>query len=229
MAFNFWEAQRRARSKTTLYLTLFVILTCVVGVGVEAAMYSVIEGYNSPVPFFGIGFILFTFAVAGYQYSVFLVQGGKYVAKLMDGVEITDHTPHIKQRQLLNIVKEMSIAANLPVPDLYIIDAHEINAFTAGTKPDNTIIAITTGALNQLNRDQIQGVIAHEFGHIYKHAPCGDGHGVLYFVFLRDALNAIDLFLRGRKEKISFVSHSPYSHDGRRDYVAFWVHFKSQC
>lgn len=167
MAFNFWEAQRRARSKTTLYLTLFIILTLGVGIGVELVMYHLLEGYNSPIPFFGIGFVLITFAVAGYEYSVFLVQGGKYVAKLMDGVEIREHTNHPEQRQILNIVNEMAIAASVPVPEVYLINAEEINAFTAGTKPENTVIAITTGALKRLSRDELQAVIAHEFGHIY--------------------------------------------------------------
>lgn len=167
MAFNFWEAQRRARSRTTLYLTLFVLLTLLVGSGVEIAMDNLLEGYNPHIPYFALGFILITFAVAGYEYSIYLVQGGKYVAKLMDGVHIPEHTENARQRQILNIANEMAIAAGVRVPEIYLIQADEINAFTAGTTPENTIIAITTGAINRLTRDELQAVMAHEFGHIY--------------------------------------------------------------
>ena len=67
----------------------------------------------------------------------------------------------------LNIVEEIAIACSLPMPPVYLLDVEEINAFAAGTSPDNAAITVTKGCLNLLNRDELQGVLAHEFGHIY--------------------------------------------------------------
>lgn len=69
--------------------------------------------------------------------------------------------------QLFNVVEEMKLAANLPVmPDIYIIPEEAPNAFAVGKKPENCAIAITAGLLERLNRDELQGVIAHEMSHI---------------------------------------------------------------
>jgi heat shock protein HtpX len=85
----------------------------------------------------------------------------------MGGKLVEPYSTNQKERQLLNIVEEVAMATSLPVPRVYIINAQEINAFAAGTSPENAIIAVTVGTLNLLNRDELQGVIAHEFGHIY--------------------------------------------------------------
>lgn len=72
-----------------------------------------------------------------------------------------------KEQQLLNIVEEMAVAASVPIPPVYLLNANEINAFAAGLAPQDAIIAVTNGSLNLLTRDEMQGVIAHEFGHIH--------------------------------------------------------------
>src|SRR5262249_2345701 len=64
-------------------------------------------------------------------------------------------------------VHEMAIAASVPVPPVYIIPADEINAFAAGLTPEDTVVAVTVGALRKLNRDELQGVIGHELGHVH--------------------------------------------------------------
>ena len=68
--------------------------------------------------------------------------------------------------QLFNVVEEISIAAGLPMPNVYIMDEAAPNAFATGTSPENASVAVTTGLLEKLNRDELQGVIAHEIGHI---------------------------------------------------------------
>ena len=74
---------------------------------------------------------------------------------------------HAEAPQLYNIVEEMRIAAALPaMPKVYIIDAPVPNAFAVGLKPERACVAVTTGLLERLNRDELQGVIAHELGHI---------------------------------------------------------------
>jgi len=67
----------------------------------------------------------------------------------------------------LNIVEEIALATSLPIPPVYILEVEEINAFAAGTTPENAAITVTRGCMRLLNRDELQGVLAHEFGHIY--------------------------------------------------------------
>lgn len=175
MAFNFWEAQRRARSKTTLYVIIFLLLTFLVACGIEVfvdAFNEPYDAYGRPVedhspPFYGILFAFITIAVAGFQYLMYASQGGSYVAESMGCKPVDIKTTNFKEQQLLNIVQEMAIASGKPLPKVYLIPANEINAFAAGLTDDKAAIAVSVGALNQLNRDELQGVVAHEFGHIY--------------------------------------------------------------
>lgn len=168
MAFDFWEAQRRARSRTFWYVTLFITLTLVVAAGAEFAMRSFAgPDYAPPVPMIGLVFTGITFLVAGYNYMMYRQFGGSYVAESLGGRQVNPQTSNPRARQLMNIVQEMALAASVPVPKVYVLPAEEINAFAAGTTPENAAIAITEGALNTLNREEVQGVIAHEFGHIY--------------------------------------------------------------
>jgi heat shock protein HtpX len=163
---NFWEAQRRARKQTALYLSLFVFLTLIAACFLELGMrYLEPDQYTTPYPLLGIGFLVLTFLVALFQYSCFKASGGKFVAESM-GARRADPEANLAERQLLNIVEEIALASSLPVPLVFVIDAKQINAFAAGLTPDSAVIAVTQGALEQLNRDELQGVVAHEFGHI---------------------------------------------------------------
>ena len=168
MAMNFWEAQKRARSKTGLYVTLFTLLTASVAVGIEIAMRDIAgEDYNPPFPLIGAFFAFITFSVALFEYAMYTSQGGSYVATEIGGRLVDRHTSNFKERQLLNIVDEMAIAAHVPVPPVYIVPVNSINAFAAGITPQNAAVAVTKGTLDMLSRDELQGVVAHEFGHIY--------------------------------------------------------------
>lgn len=168
MVMNFWEAQRRARARTAWYVILFILLTVGVAIATELVLRSMDpEDYSSSAPIIGMAFLGITFVVAGYNYMMYKQFGGQYVAESVGAYEVDANSRNPRIRQLLNIVEETAIATALPIPPVYIIPANEINAFAAGTNPGNAIIAITEGALEKLNRDEIQGVIAHEFGHIY--------------------------------------------------------------
>jgi heat shock protein HtpX len=169
MVMNFWEAQRRAKAKTALYVVIFIVLTLVAASLAEWAMrFFAADSYGNPeIPYVGLGFLGLTFGVAGFNYMNYLQSGGSYVAESV-GAELVDpNTRNPKERQLMNIVEEIAIATSLPIPPIYILEAQEINAFAAGTSPDNAAITVTRGCLNLLNRDELQGVLAHEFGHIY--------------------------------------------------------------
>lgn len=165
---NFWEAQRRAKSRTSFYVFIFIILTLVVAFLSEWALRTFApENYSPEFPFFGLFVLLIIFSVSGFQYSMFSLHGGPYVAESVGAWRVDPETTHPQERQLLNIVEEIALASSLPIPPVYLLDAKPINAFAAGLSPNSSAIAITTGALTTLNRDEIQGVIAHEFGHIY--------------------------------------------------------------
>ena len=95
-----------------------------------------------------------------------LRQGGQVIARALGGTRLDHQIADPKQRMLLNVVEEMAIAAGVPVPPVYLMPEAGINAFAAGYAPADAVIGITEGCLNQLNRDQLQGVVAHEFSHI---------------------------------------------------------------
>ena len=118
--------------------------------------------------FFGIGG-----GVAGIIGIVVLInwirfaQGGKTVAEALGARPAVTSTTDPLERRAQNIVQEIALAANMPVPPLYILnDERGINAFAAGVSPGDAVVAITRGAMVQLTRDELQGVIAHEFSHI---------------------------------------------------------------
>ena len=94
-------------------------------------------------------------------------RGGKQIAASLGGILVQPGTDDPLEQRAANIVQEMALAANMPVPSLVVLDEEPgINAFAAGTSPANAVVAVTRGALTSLNRDQLQGVIGHEFSHI---------------------------------------------------------------
>jgi len=93
--------------------------------------------------------------------------GGSVVAKEMGGTQITADVRDPLRKRLYNIVEEMAIASGLPMPEVYVLEEEAaINAFAAGSQPSNAVVAVTRGTLEHLNRDELQGVVAHEFSHI---------------------------------------------------------------
>tara|TARA_R110002073_G_scaffold58668_5_gene148563 strand:- start:24073 stop:26046 length:1974 start_codon:yes stop_codon:yes gene_type:complete len=96
-----------------------------------------------------------------------LSTGGKAVAEGMGGSRILPQTRDHAERRCLNIVQELSLAANMPVPPVYVLNEERgINAFAAGITPADAVVGVTRGAIEQLKRHELQGVIAHEFSHI---------------------------------------------------------------
>ncbi|MDX1700745.1 MAG: M48 family metalloprotease [Melioribacteraceae bacterium] len=117
--------------------------------------------------------------------------GSKVILSLSNAKEVTKDV----HPQLFNIVEEMTIASNLPkMPKIYIVNEAAPNAFATGRDPDNSAVAVTAGLLSQLNRNELQGVIAHEIAHILN-------RDVLFMTFAGVMLGAIviisEVFLRG--------------------------------
>jgi Zn-dependent protease with chaperone function len=105
--------------------------------------------------------------VASLYKSVELRGGGGVVARSLGGVLVTADTTDLKRKRLLNVIEEMAIASGVPMPEVYVLDQEPgINAFAAGHTPANAAVTVTQGALDRLSRDELQGVIGHEFSHI---------------------------------------------------------------
>jgi Zn-dependent protease with chaperone function len=96
-----------------------------------------------------------------------LSQGGRSVATMLGGQRLQPNSESLEEKQLLNIVEEMAIASGTPIPEVYLLKEElAINAFAAGFTPSDAVIGVTRGSMVMLNRDELQGVIAHEFSHI---------------------------------------------------------------
>ncbi len=96
-----------------------------------------------------------------------LSQGGEKIAEMLGGVRIDPATRDREERAVLDIVEEMSIASGVPVPPVYLMETGSINAFAAGPDPSRSVIGVTRGCIHLLSRDELQGVIAHEYSHIF--------------------------------------------------------------
>ena len=162
---NLWEQQKKNRRQTTLWMLLFILFFAWLGFGGDLALYfgtldeRGVSGH--PVPWLGlivtaIGAIVTWRAFRAGPKSVLWASGAK---------EIT--TPQtIEEKQFVNVVEEMAIAASLPKPRAFIIDDPDPNAFATGHGPEDACIAATTGLINALNREELQAVVAHEMGHV---------------------------------------------------------------
>ena len=163
---NFFEHQAQARRVSTRLVILFALAVTGIVLAVDFAVVTAV-GYDPGVLVFAT---LATLAVIGLG-SLFRIAslrgGGEPVALQMGGVPVPEDTSDLNLRRLRNVVEEIAIASGVPVPKVYVLE-HEsaINAFAAGYSPSDAVIAVTRGALERLNRDELQGVIAHEFSHI---------------------------------------------------------------
>ncbi|HSJ06056.1 MAG TPA: M48 family metallopeptidase, partial [Longimicrobiales bacterium] len=169
---DFFQAQDTARSRTRTLVVLFVAAV----VAIIAAVYTVVHMVLGPGPGAGIDLPLLLLvatlttglvAAGSTARTLQLRQGGGRVAELLGGRRVRPDSTDEAERRLINVVEEMSIAAGTPVPAIYVLD-HEagINAFAAGYTVDDAAVAVTRGTLETLNREELQGVIAHEFSHI---------------------------------------------------------------
>ena len=182
MATDFFERQDIARRNTTRLVILFVLAVLAIMASIDLLLAATM-GYLTRDP--GSGAIDWTlaadpqilaFAVAGTLIvvgggSLFKIAqlrgGGRVVAEELGGRRLNPDTAVPSERQLLNVVEEVAIASGTPVPPVYLLDQEEgINAFAAGFTPGDAVIGVTRGAAEQLTRDELQGVMAHEFSHI---------------------------------------------------------------
>jgi len=178
---DFFESQDTARRNTGKLIFLFVVavLSLIVVtnllvmlifgfLGTEMTSMAATQSFQFDWGiFFGVGAVVSGVVLIGSLYKIgALSGGGARVAEMMNGHLLVAGTDNFKEKRALNVVEEMAIASGTPVPPVYIMEEEGINAFAAGYSPSDAVIGVTRGAIENLSRDELQGVIAHEFSHI---------------------------------------------------------------
>ena len=172
---NFFRAQDEARGRTTKLVVLLVLAILVLAgsfyvlavLGKGYATHSEIDWFQGDLFCLTAGLALVVIIGGSLVRIAELSKGGGAIAVRLGGRLVSGVTKDLAERRYLNVVQEMALAAGLPVPLCFVIDHDEsINAFAAGNSPQDAAVGITRGALLHLTRDELQGVIAHEFSHI---------------------------------------------------------------
>ena len=183
MATDFFDRQDIAKRNTTRLVILFGLAVLAIMASVDLLLAATM-GYLARDPETGaidwalaadpqllglavVGTLILVGGGSLYK-TAQLRGGGRVVAEQLGGRRLTPDTAVLSEQQLLNVVEEMAIASGTPAPPVYLLDQEEgINAFAAGFTPDDAVIGVTRGAAEHLTRDELQGVIAHEFSHIF--------------------------------------------------------------
>lgn len=171
---NFFERQATARRASFRLVLLFAFAVLGIVCAIDLVLWIALDGSDerTPAQIAGILAAVSVLAVSviglGSLYRIASLRGGgAAIALQMGGTPVPEQSRDPQLRRLRNVVEEISIASGVPMPQLYVLE-HEagINAFAAGYTPADAAIAVTRGALERLNRDELQGVIAHEFSHV---------------------------------------------------------------
>lgn len=178
---NFFESQHRAKKNSSRLVILFTLAVFVIVIAIYFPIQYLMADQFWPkdmtkdhpviwsyklffyVSLTTVGVIL----IASYLKIRELGEGGVVIAHMMNGRLLEPENADFKEKQLLNVVEEMAIASGIPSPNVYLLDHdNTINAFAAGYTTGDAVIGVTRGTIEKLNRDELQGVIGHEFSHI---------------------------------------------------------------
>ena len=209
---DFFERQDEARRHTKFLVVYFVLavvsLVVVINVSVSLILGILVIGSKSVLLLWitlGTLAVIFTGTVFK---TLQLASGGSAVAELLGGRLIDSNTGDADERKLLNVVEEMSIASGVPVPQVYVMDDEPgINAFAAGHSTSDAAISVTRGCMKLLSRDELQGVVAHEFSHILN----GDMRlnlrlmGLVFGILCLTVIGRVLIRTRGRKNPMPLV------------------------
>ena len=174
---DFFAAQAAARRRTAVLVVWFSLAVVATAAAIWGGIGAVIAiGFPTATDLAfspelagwvlgGVGAV--TLAGSAIHRARLGAAGGHAVARMLGGVAVDRRSEDVGERRLVNVVEEMAIAAGLPVPALYVLpDEPRVNAFAAGFSPDRAVVAVTRGALDELTRDELQGVVAHELSHV---------------------------------------------------------------
>lgn len=176
---DFFGAQDAARKRTGMLVFYLILCVLTISIATYAAVWACwmwtstetsIAAPDLFIPRLFLwsvgGTLLIISCGAGFK-MLQLSSGGAAVAQMFGGRLVQPNTRDADERRLMNIVEEMAIASGIHVPPVYVIDDERaINAFAAGHTPNTAVVAVTAGTLRMLNRDELQGVVGHEFSHI---------------------------------------------------------------
>jgi Zn-dependent protease with chaperone function len=169
---NFFEHQRLARRNSRIMVLLFAAAVIAVVVAVDlvlGALYAWSAGEAAPAAVYVAGAaatVALVLCVSLFNVAR-LAEGGVAVARMIGARRVPLGTTDPLERRLCNVVEEMAIASGVRVPEVYVMDGERgINAFAAGWDTSSAVVAVTRGTLQTLTRDELQGVVAHEFSHI---------------------------------------------------------------
>jgi len=179
---DFYQAQDDARRSTTRLIVYFILAVVSLIIMVNL-LVMLVFGYLEDagqltlqnvahqfdwMTFFVTGAVVVLIIAAGSAYKIMTLSGGgQVVAESLGGAPVHPDTRDPLERRVLNVVEEMAVASGTPVPPVYLLQEEDgINAFAAGNTPADAVIGITRGTAERLSRDELQGVVAHEFSHI---------------------------------------------------------------
>ena len=180
---DFFQSQEVARKKTGRLIAYFLVAVILIIVTVYVAIAAVLQMADpaardgaprsllslwDPELFGAVAVGTAALISGGSLYKIAsLSGGGQTVAELLGGRLLHPQTTDPDERRILNVVEEMAIAAGTPVPPVYLLEKEDgINAFAAGHSPNDAVVAVTRGCVRTLTRDELQGVVGHEFSHI---------------------------------------------------------------
>lgn len=218
---DFFEQQARAHRKTKWLMVYFAlaVIAMILVIYALALVGGIFAGSRHP-HYYGaepqmtlwdsrlflgvtVGTLAVIFFGSAYKTMV-LSEGGSVVAESLGGRLVNPNTSDPNERKLLNVVEEMSIASGVPMPKVYVLDEEDgINAFAAGHTPSDAVVAVTRNCMTKLTRDELQGVIGHEFSHILN----GDMRlnirliGILFGIFCLSTMGRILLQVRSSSSR----------------------------
>lgn len=163
---NFFERQRQARSASRRLVLLFALAVLGIVASIDLALLLLAPGNG--LLLWGVNFaVVALIGVSSLVRIAMLSSGGAEVARAIGARPVPEDTRDPALRRLRNVVEEIAIASGVPVPEIHVLEKEDgINAFAAGYAPSDAVVAVTRGALKRLDREELQGVIAHEFSHI---------------------------------------------------------------
>jgi heat shock protein HtpX len=162
MAADFWAQERANRRQTRMMVAVFLLLYCVLGLGLDFLLGTLRfqDGSLRGFPVLTVGALIVGMIQASVSYyaGAALVLGSVHAQRLMP-----DNDQH---KMVLNVIQEMTLAARMPPIKAYVMPDPAPNAFSTGRDPAHSYICVTQGLIDQMDREELQGVIGHEMAHI---------------------------------------------------------------
>jgi heat shock protein HtpX len=159
---DFWELERRNRRETAMLVVVFVALLTALGFGLDFVFHNltIVDGSLT-------GFPLLTLIALGFGIFQSLLSYYGGASLVLASVRARELAPDTPQHQMvLDVVREMALAARMPVPKAYLMNDPSPNAFATGRDPQHSIVCVTQGLVDTMDREEVQGVLGHEMAHV---------------------------------------------------------------